>query len=277
MSVTNSITPRTIRTPITKRAQSPISTPPNDKPNVDSRISCLAADSLKNPPQIPRSDSQISTLGARFQGLLDSNIWRSNRPLPPDRLPKYPESLKNFLGGACSIWPGKKREETHFVVPIFAGVVINNRQAPLTCKNLFELSKSRESPHGFKWCMDWFLQKHGDIRCSNQFHWLVMTQDVIPASVGPMSFEEKSKKLPPGYTVPRAFHAIMAYGWRQKYSKSYTQCEEEVNDTTHNFKGHVIVGNYNDECGMAILPSEMPGYPHFKETGIAGIQIFKCE
>ncbi len=149
-------------------------------------------------------------------------------------LPPYPQELKDFLDAECTIWPGKKRSETHIVVPLFPEVTFNENEPPipLTLESLDQLDKSSGGP-GYRFFMN---QIPKDIPAEKKFHYAVMTCDVIPETRY-KPYDEQLDQLPTGYKVPGAFDVARALLWENRRSGkrclnenpwTFTRCKEVV-------------------------------------------------
>ncbi|MBF8264120.1 MAG: hypothetical protein HW387_1785 [Parachlamydiales bacterium] len=157
-------------------------------------------------------------------------------------LPPYPQALIDFLAGDCTIWPGKKRWETHIVVPLFPQVAIDGAPVPFTLESLDQLDISSGGPgYGYIW-----VQIPKNIPAENEFRYAVMTNDVIPGSRN-MSYNDQLGLLPPGYEAPGVFDAARAILWENRRSGNrcfndhpwtFTRCKETVSGS------HLIVGGF---------------------------------
>jgi hypothetical protein len=155
--------------------------------------------------------------------------WAASQTI---NLPPYPLELICFLASECTIWPGKKRSETHIVVPLFPKVVIDGVTLPLNLESLDQLDKSSGGP-GYRYLWD---QIPKNIPADNEFHYAVMTSDVLPGSRN-KSYNDQEGLLPPGYEVPGVFDAARAILWENRRSGkrcfndnpwTYTRCKEII-------------------------------------------------
>lgn len=148
------------------------------------------------------------------------------------KLPPYPQALKDFLAGNCTIWPGKKRSETHIVVPLFPQVIINGTSVPLTLDSLNQLDKRSGGP-GYRYIWDQIPQ---NIPAEPEFHWGVLTNNVLPDSRD-KRYADQLHLLPPGYEIPGVLDAARAMLWENRRSGgrcfhntpyNYTRCKEKI-------------------------------------------------
>ncbi len=166
-------------------------------------------------------------------------------------LPPYPKELQAFLAGDCTIWPGKKRSETHIVVPMFPQVAINGAPPiPLTLDSLNQLDQSSGGP-GYRYLSEKIPK---NIPAEKEFHYAVMTNDVVPLSLAYRTFALRKGLLPQGYEVPSVFDVARAALWENRRSgkrcfdkdpstyacyKTFTRCKEVI-------LGHpVFVGSFS--------------------------------
>ncbi len=166
--------------------------------------------------------------------LISNAISRKEWAAPQTiRLPPYPQELEDFLAGNCTIWPGKKRWQTHIVVPLFPQVILDDVPIPFTLGSLGRLDKSSGGP-GYRVLED----SLSNISAKKNFRYAVMTNDVIPKSRG-LVYQEQLKLLPAGYEPPGAFDAARAILWEFRFSgngyfsskpqrRTYTCCKETV-------------------------------------------------
>ena len=171
-------------------------------------------------------------------------------------LPPYPQALRKFLEGDCIIFPGKKRSETHIVVPLFPYVILNNDmpRVPLTLETLNELDKSSKGT-GYS-CEDDGI--FNDIPDEKGFRYAVMTRDIMPGS-RKKTFDEQLGMLPAGYKMPSAFDAVRAFLWEYRSTGNrcfpdspwiYTHCcDDEIQDC------RVVVGGFTSEGPTISLDS----------------------
>lgn len=187
-------------------------------------------------------------------------------------LPPYPQELKNFLAENCTIWPGKKRSETHIVVPLFPHVVINDAIIPLTLESLDQLDKSCGGP-GYSFLCDRIPRNN---LAEKEFRYAVMTNDVIPGSRN-RTYHDQLKLLPPGYEPPGVFDAARAMLWENRRSGkryfndkpwTYTRCKETILGCS------LVVGCFASN-GLGITIHNLQGYYDNGSVGIAGWRKFK--
>lgn len=171
----------------------------------------------------------MAALSRNVMSVISPERWAAARTTP---LPPYPPALREFLDDDCTIWPGRKRHETHIVVPLFPHVLLNGAIVPLTLESLDELDKSSGGP-GYRYLWD---QIPADVPAEGGFRWAVMTNDVIPGSRN-LSYAEQCKLLPPGYEAPGVLNAARAILWENRCSGrrcftdapwTYTRCRENV-------------------------------------------------
>ena len=180
----------------------------------------------------------------------------------------YPQELKDFLAGDCTIWPGKKRSETHIVVPLFPQVAINDAPIPSTLDSLDQLDKSSGGP-GYRYLWD---QIPKNIPAEKEFHYAVMTNDVIPGSRN-KSYDAQLQLLPAGYEMPGVFDAARAVLWENRRSGkqcfndnpwTYTRCQEII-------QGYRLVVGGFDPSGLNVNASDSD---HHENIGVAGWRKF---
>lgn len=171
-------------------------------------------------------------------------------------LPPYPPDLQEFLKQDCVIWTGKKREETHFVVPLFPNVDLNDngKCVPFTPDTQEQLQKKSGGPG--------YLHFYGNklLGARSKFGYGVMTKGVIPGSKA-LTRSAKLKLLnearfsSAGYKYPPFFNAIRAIFWEKQrsgrcyFSKdplTYTYCEEGDDN------GRLVVGALSDS-GLIVV------------------------
>lgn len=157
-------------------------------------------------------------------------------------LPPYPQKLKDFLAGDCTIWPGKKRSETHIVVPLFPKVVINGDPIPLTLESLNQLDKISGGPG-----CDYLGSKiPKNSSAESKFRYAVMTNNAIPGSMGATNFDLLAL-FPPGYEKPGVFDVARALLWENRRSgKRYFNDQSGINIRCKETVGSqsVIVGPF---------------------------------
>lgn len=185
-------------------------------------------------------------------------------------LPPYPQELKDFLAGECTVWPGNKRSRTHIVVPLFPEVAIKRAMVPAT---LDSVDKSDRSTGGKGIINIWkHIPKHNEDR--RGFCYGVMTYDVIPGSEN-KPYAEQETLLPPGYEAPEALHAVRALLWANRQSIEhhfkgvskhiYTRCKDIV-------KGRQLAVGSLDHEGLRLTTDF---HTSNKLYGIAGWRTFK--
>jgi len=182
-------------------------------------------------------------------------------------LPPYPQALVDFLDGDCTIWSGKKRSQTHIVVPLFPMVDIDGTPKPSTLDYLDKLDKSSGGP-GYRFIWDKIPK---DIPAEKEFHWAVLTNDVLPESRS-ASYENQLKLLPPGYEMPGVFDAARAILWENRHSGkrcfsdnpcTFTRCKA-INDHS------LFAGGFDPAVGLAVSID----YYDNERLGIAGWRKF---
>ena len=201
-----------------------------------------------------------------ISNVISKKEWAASQTI---NLPPYPQALKDFLSGDCAIWPGKKRSETHIVVPLFPQVAINDAPIPSTLDSLDQLDKSSGGP-GYRFLWD---QIPKNIPAEKEFHYAVMTNDVIPGSRN-KSYDAHLQLLPPGYEVPGVFDAARAVLWENRRSGkrcfndnpwTYTRCKEVIQGY------HLVVGGF--------APSGLIVHYYrydYEDMGVAGWRKFKA-
>jgi hypothetical protein len=183
-------------------------------------------------------------------------------------LPPYPQALKDFLAEDCTIWPGKKRSETHIVVPLFPQVAINDVPIPSTLDSLDQLDKI-SGGLGYRYLWN---QIPKNISEEKEFHYAVMTNDVIPGSKN-KTYDAQLQLLHPGYEVPGVFDAARAILWENRRSGkrcfndnpyTFTCCKEVIQGL------HLIVGGFNP-AGLVVNKYSDPWL-----IGVAGWRNFRA-
>ncbi len=173
----------------------------------------------------------------------------------------YPEELRTFLEEDCTIWPGRKRWETHIVVPLFSHVNFNNevyplvnesgRTEPLTPQNHFRLRscswKLRVSQYNAE-LLQWEVKENLTFQnmplTQDEFRWGVLTYDLIPGTTTSV-YSDLKELLPTGYQVPSLFDVERAVFWEKQRSnrmyfsnETFTYCQEG-----EDAEGRIIVGD----------------------------------
>jgi hypothetical protein len=218
-------------------------------------------------------EAQLFDLEATFRAeaeippaptVISTSEWENAQTV---NLPPYYLELQKFLSEDCTIWPGKKRSETHIVVPLFPEAAIEDAApTPLTLESLEKLDKSAGGP-GYRCVHD---QIPKNLSSGKEFHYAVMTKDVIPGSRN-KSYEDQLKLLPEGYEAPPGFGAALALLWENRRSGErlfsndplvYTHCEDVIKD------GHLFVGGFAPD-GLCVSHCYAHGW-----VGIAGWREF---
>lgn len=208
-----------------------------------------------------RKEAEIPVIS----NVISKKEWAASQTI---NLPPYPQELKDFLAGDCIIWPGKKRSETHIVVPLFSQVVINDAPIPLTLDSLDLLDKSSGGP-GYKHLWD---QIPKNIPAEKEFHYAVMTNDVIPGSRN-KPYGAQRQLIPAGYEVPGIFDAARAVLWENRRSGkrcfndnswTYTRCKEII-------QGYPLVVGGFAPSGLIVDRSECRS----ENVGVAGWRKFR--
>ena len=201
-----------------------------------------------------------------ISNVISKKEWAASQTI---NLPPYPQKLKDFLAEDCTIWPGKKRSETHIVVPLFPQVAINDAPIPSTLDSLDQLDKSSGGP-GYRYLWD---QIPKNIPAEKEFHYAVMTNDVIPGSRN-KSYDAQLQLIPAGYEMPGVFDAARAILWENRRSGkrcfndnpwTYTRCKEII----HGY--HVVVGGFAPS-GLDVNDNYDDNYD---DTGVAGWRKFR--
>ena len=91
-----------------------------------------------------------------------------------------PANIEEILNGSCSFWPNKKVKETH-VLMLIPNTVNGN---PLTISYLRKLVKKPKSGCAIKRIYYNYNIKDALGEKSYPSHWLLMTKDLIPGSIG---------------------------------------------------------------------------------------------
>ncbi len=200
-----------------------------------------------------------------ISNVISKKEWAASQTI---ELPPYPQELKDFLAEDCTIWPGKKRSETHIVVPLFPQVAIDEAPIPFTLDSLDRLDKSSGGP-GYRFLWD---QIPKNIPAEQEFYYAVMTNDVIPGSRN-KSYDAQVQLLPAGYEVPGIFDAARAILWENRRSGkrrfndnpwTYTRCKEIIQEY------QLVVGGF--------APSGLDvHYDYFahERIGVAGWRKFR--
>lgn len=183
--------------------------------------------------------------------VISTRGWASPQDM---HLLPYPQELKDFLAGDCTIWPGKKRSETHIVVPLFPQVIINGACRPLTLWSLDKLDKSSGGP-GYN--VSCFGNIDKNMPAEKEFRYAVMTNDAIPGSRG-KPYKDQLKLLPPGYELPGIFDAGRAILWenrrtgKQYFKKIFVCCKEFIQqEGAPEELLHFVVGDF-DSSGLRV-------------------------
>lgn len=181
------------------------------------------------------------------------------------KIPNYPSALKNFLAEDCTIWPGKKRIETHIVVPLFPRIKLDKHSEPepFSLKVLKKLENDKCIIYDVSDC----------ISLRDQFCWGVLTNSIIPATCYKSESEQRNY-LPDGYKVPKPIDVVYALLWHYNNSgnsyinEPFTYCKGLGLDTVGFVVGtmHYTKAIY---CTSFTLPSVF--------VGLAGWREFKVE
>ena len=201
--------------------------------------------------------------------VISSADWANAKTL---NLPPYSQELKDFLEGDCTIWPGKKRSQTHIVVPLFPMVNIDGTPVPLTLVSLWPLDGGSGGP-------GYTGGSHlpGTPTAEKEFHWGVLTNDVLPGSRGVSRIRDKVKLLPPGYEIPGVFDAARAILWENRRSGNWcfgTESWEPYMPATytHSREGSMLIVGGLSPSGLRVCPQS--GYPCADSIGLAGWRKF---
>lgn len=177
------------------------------------------------------------------------------------KLPRYPQALRDFLDGDCTVWPGKKRRETHIVVPLFSEVLLGDTPIPLTLESLDRLDRSSGGT-GFRYISE---QIPKDIPAEKEFHWAVMTYDVLPGSREQSYSAQERIAAEKGYEVPGVLDAARAILWEKRRSGkmcfgidplTHTRCKEKA-------LYQVVVGGFAPAAGVSVH--------HWSQNGCIGV------
>lgn len=157
-------------------------------------------------------------------------------------LPSYPPELERFLREPCPFWPGKTRRETHIVVPLFPEAEDDGLRVPFTLRILNQFNNNSGGPE-----IECILPFIPPISADKEFHYAVMTKDVIPESRN-KSYQDQIALLPEGYEIPGIFDAVRAILWENQSTGqrcftdnplTYTRCKENIPGS------HFCVGGLN--------------------------------
>ena len=189
-------------------------------------------------------------------------------------LPAYPIKLQEFLSGACSVWEGRTAAETHIVVPLFKYIAIDVNGSTVlalrTLKTLGKLDKSSGGPgYDYVWSM---VFKNRQIRTAEEFHYGVLTKDVLPGTRNEPYSSQKQLVESKGYVVPPALDAATALLWENRCTgnrwlnddpKTFTVCQEKIENV------HLVVGNFASK-GLSVGSR----FSNSQQFGMAGFKIF---
>lgn len=231
---------------------------PRSKDFSEGSIEIQPSEKALNIGSMALSKFQISNGAEYISEVISQKEWGAAQTV---KLPPYPQALKDFLAGDCEIWPGKKRSATHIVVPLFPQVGIDGSPVPSTLDSLDQLDKSSGGP-GFIYVWD---KTPNNIPAENEFHYAVMTNDVIPGSRY-SSYDDQLRLLPAGYEVPGVFDAARAILWTNRRAgrrylsdkpMTFTRCKEMIEDY------QLVVGGFG--------PSGLAVYGHYYDSEYVGI------
>ena len=239
-----------------------------------------AIEMLKN---IRREGVDLSEIIARLEDIeslmalpphtsvLNQKIWLDYQE---GALPPYPVDFKEFIEGDCTIWPDKKRYETHIVFPVFSEVSLEEKSpVPLNLNTLRQLDGHAH----IAYVDDEIDKKMGS---KEKFCWAAMTYDIIPESGGQSAlFLEGQLPLPEGYQIPTAFEAVLGLLWHYRRTNKngfasdpeniLTCCREKTDGdpiTVGAFDRQglcitTLSGSEGNDVGVAVLrkfPIQMP-------------------
>lgn len=203
---------------------------------------------------------------------MSTSIWAGAQTA---LLPPYPAELATFLSEPCPFWPGKTRRETHIVAPVFSKVELDGSTVPLTLKTLDQLDKRANGP-GLRY--ENYENIPENLSADRDFHYAVMTNDIIPGSRGKPLQQQIEKLAEKGYELPSVVDAASAILWeKQSTGKSYfandcwkyTRCKEQHEGVS------MILGQFK-LSGLHITPD--PGFALLtNQIGAAGMRKFKVE
>jgi tetratricopeptide (TPR) repeat protein len=205
--------------------------------------------------------------------ILTSENWKIASTL---ELPPYPPELEAFLREDCTFWPGKPKSETHIIIPLFPYAEVNNQIVPLNSDILNDIDRSvggvgLSNSNNFS-----------DYECpaDTEFRWAVMTNNIIPRSLG-KSYDELIKLLPPGYKAADDVRSV-AIGllWDNQRSGKvlffsdkayYTYCEKRTPGSKAPIIGHNLIDDLFRirSCGLLASSQERD-----ENTGIAAFRKF---
>ena len=178
-----------------------------------------------------RAKHPLSRFGKRFWETYFGKV-EAEPPLPKD--------IYNILQSRCIFWPDKKVYETHLLVLI--PETVNGK--PFHLNALEELIQSPKEGHKarYKNYYDDVKKELGTKGAPS--HWVLMTRDVIPRSLGKKYDDQKAlianyaKKSGTPYTLPKALDAatVLLVEYVQTGKKlypdkplAYTLCQEKLN------------------------------------------------
>lgn len=199
-------------------------------------------------------------------------------------VPSLPKEINDILKSPCPFWPGKKVQETHFLILI--PEMIDNQL--LSLEHLGEHVKSPKKGHKTQFSGGQLLGNiaHGyGQQAPTQAHWVLMTKDVIPQS-RKKSYEEQQdlltvvhEKTGIKYEIPHVLEACICifvyhitsgkflFGSKDSSSDSnlllstYTRCQTQIDGD------QIEVGGFS-QSGLLIHPF----MNNFEYIGIAAIR-----
>ncbi len=209
-----------------------------------------------------RNEAEMS----RIPNAISTEEWAAARTI---RLPPYPKELKDFLAGDCTVRPGYKREQTHIVVPLFPHVVMDDALSPSTLDALDKLDKSSGGP-GCTFTWDGISK---DIAAEKEFHYGVMTKQVVPGTISRWDHERSEALSKGGYEEPDAFDVVRALLWENRRSGKrylsdiFTSCKPVQGRRLYvgAFQSSLLVGR----------DTIYPGTKLFGHDGVVGWRKFK--
>lgn len=154
-----------------------------------------------------------------------------------------------------------KKDQRPILLCLYFLRYIDGSPVSSTLDSLDQLDKSSGGP-GFIYVWD---KTPNNIPAENEFHYAVMTIDVIPGSRY-RSYDDQIQLLPAGYEVPGVFDAARAILWTNRRAgrrclsdnpPTFTRCKEMI-------EGYqLVVGGFG--------PSGLAVYGHYYDSEYIGI------
>jgi V8-like Glu-specific endopeptidase len=161
-------------------------------------------------------------------------------------LPPYSQTLKDFLAGNCTVWPGKKRAETHIVVPLFPQITLSNgTKVPFTLDALNTLDKAAGG-------VGIYSLPNRDVidgvTLEKESRYAVMTIAPLPATRGIL--DPSQIVINAGYQMPRIIEAATAILWENRRSNkrllsdTLTLCSDSFRNYPVTLVGKPATGSF---------------------------------